>query len=124
MAKEKQTQTEPEVAQGTAGEPEKQAQPAAEPVEGAAGAQEDSKTTVTVGEVVGEGFARQAAKALISRPIVTITAPFARRRAGFAFGPTPVHLTEADLDDEKIKALKADPLLSIRPYEPEEAEKE
>lgn len=108
MAKEKQTQPETEAAI----------------VEGEAAAQENSKTTVTVAEIVGEDFARQAAKALMDRPIVTITAPFARRRAGFAFGPTPVHLTEADLDDEKIKALKGDPLLSIRPYEPEEAEKE
>lgn len=58
------------------------------------------------------------------RYVVTITAPVARRRAGFAFGPTPVHLTSADLDEEKVAALKADPLLSIRPYEPEEADKE
>lgn len=85
-------------------------------------AKENSKSTVTVAEIIGEeGFARQAAKELASRPIITITAPYARRRAGFAFGPTPVHLTAADLDEEKAKALKADPLLSIRPYEEDEA---
>lgn len=58
------------------------------------------------------------------RYVVSVTSASARRRAGFAFGPTPVHLTEADLNDEKIKALKADPLLSFRPYEPEEDDKE
>lgn len=51
--------------------------------------------------------------------VVTITAPSHRRRAGFAFGPVPTHLTAGQLDDEKVAALKADPLLSIRPYEPE-----
>ncbi|MGL5447446.1 MAG: hypothetical protein ACRDBL_09070 [Rhabdaerophilum sp.] len=55
------------------------------------------------------------------RFVVTITAPSGpRRRAGFAFGKEPVHLTDADLDEEKEKALTADPQLVIRPYrEPE-----
>jgi hypothetical protein len=83
-------------------------------------AKENSKSTVTVGEIAGEGYAQKAAKELASGPIVTITAPQARRRAGFAFGPTPVHLTRNDLDEDKIKALKADPLLSIREYEPDQ----
>lgn len=57
------------------------------------------------------------------RYVVTVTAPSARRRAGFAFGPTPVHLTadelEAGLADKRTvaEALKGDPQLVIRPYE-------
>lgn len=57
------------------------------------------------------------------RLILTITAPVGpRRRAGFAFGKEPVHLTEADLDDAKFEALKADPQLVIRDYVPPEPE--
>lgn len=51
--------------------------------------------------------------------VVTVTCATARRRAGFAFGPTPVHLRESDLSEDIIAALKADPALSLRPYEPE-----
>lgn len=57
------------------------------------------------------------------RYVATVTSPAARRRAGFGFGPTPVHLTteqlEAKLADKRTvaEALKADPLLVIRPYE-------
>lgn len=57
------------------------------------------------------------------RYVVTVTSPSARRRAGFGFGPTPVHLTaeqlEAKLADKRTvaEAMKADPLLVIRPYE-------
>lgn len=51
------------------------------------------------------------------RYVVTITAPAGpRRRAGFSFGKEPVHLTDADLDEEKFEALKADTQLVIREY--------
>lgn len=57
------------------------------------------------------------------RFVATVTAPGGpRRRAGFAFGPSPIHLTADDLNEENQKALAADPLLVIRPYaEPEPA---
>lgn len=57
------------------------------------------------------------------RFVATVTAISARRRAGFAFGPTPVHLTaeqlETKLADKRTlaEALKGDPQLVIRPYE-------
>lgn len=57
-----------------------------------------------------------------ARPVITVTAVAPRRRAGFAFGPTPVHLTGADLDEDTVALLKADPHLSIRPYEAPEPE--
>lgn len=51
------------------------------------------------------------------RFVVTITAPGGpRRRAGFAFGKEPVHLTEAQLDKEIVEALRSDPHLVIRDY--------
>lgn len=65
--------------------------------------------------------AGEETKAEAPRFVVTITAPAGpRRRAGFAFGKEPVHLTAEDLDKEKEKALAEDPQLVIRPYrEPE-----
>lgn len=62
-------------------------------------------------------------KAEPPRFVVTITAPAGpRRRAGFSFGKEPVHLTVADLDEDKFELLKADPQLVIREYvEPEAA---
>lgn len=62
-----------------------------------------------------------AAEPEAPRFVVTITAPAgSRRRAGFAFGKEPVHLTEAELDKDKIELLKGDPQLVIRDYvEPE-----
>lgn len=36
----------------------------------------------------------------------------ARRRAGYAFGPEPVELVVADLDDAQIAAINSDPLLT------------
>lgn len=60
------------------------------------------------------------------RFVVTITAPAgSRRRAGFSFGKEPVHLTGADLDEQKFQEIKADPQLVIREYvepEPEAAQ--
>ena len=54
------------------------------------------------------------------RYVITVTSHAPRRRAGFSFGPTPVHLTEADLaglTKEQEEALRDDPLLAIRPYQ-------
>lgn len=60
-------------------------------------------------------------KAEAPRFVVTITAPAGpRRRAGFAFGKEPVHLTADEFDAKTEKALAEDPQLVIRPYrEPE-----
>lgn len=49
---------------------------------------------------------------------IVVTAAAHRRRAGISFGPEPTVLTEADLEEDKVKILLADPLLSIRPYVP------
>jgi hypothetical protein len=54
------------------------------------------------------------------RYVITVTSTGPRRRAGFSFGPTPVHLSEDDLgalSKEQEIALRDDPLLSIRPYQ-------
>lgn len=57
------------------------------------------------------------------RFVVTVTAPAGpRRRAGFSFGTVPVHLSEAELDNDKIKALEADPFLVLRAYQPDQAD--
>lgn len=60
-------------------------------------------------------------KAEAPRFVVTITAPAGpRRRAGFAFGKEPVHLTADEFDAKTEKAIAEDPQLVIRPYrEPE-----
>lgn len=53
-----------------------------------------------------------------SAPALRITAPAGlRRRAGFAFGPSPVDLAPERLDAEARDALFADPLLVIREIE-------
>lgn len=52
------------------------------------------------------------------RFVATVTAPGGpRRRAGFSFSKEPVHLTDAELDEDKVAALKSDPQLVIRDYQ-------
>jgi hypothetical protein len=46
--------------------------------------------------------------------VLVVTAPRARRRAGFAFGPEPVRVTVADLTDEQLLAIESDPLLTVK----------
>lgn len=60
--------------------------------------------------------------------VASVTAPTARRRAGIAFGPTPVHLTreqlETKLEDGRVvvEVLEADPVLVLRAYKPDPVE--
>jgi hypothetical protein len=69
--------------------------------------------------------AADAAAAIDERPVLQVVAPAGpRRRAGLAFGKEPRQLTAADLgatDEERearMKALLADPLLSVSPITP------
>lgn len=53
-------------------------------------------------------------------PVLRVTAPSGlRRRAGFAFGPSPVDLAPGQLDAAAREALLVDPLLVIREVDAE-----
>ncbi len=55
------------------------------------------------------------APAPAARVVAVVTAPAGpRRRAGISFGKAPIHLTDAELDENRRIALMADPLLVIR----------
>ena len=45
-----------------------------------------------------------------------------RRRAGMEFGPQPAIIDWRELDGEAIRAIEADPLLTVRPHRPAPAE--
>lgn len=48
------------------------------------------------------------------RPGLRVTGPVAgRRRAGRAFGPEPVDIPLLDLSEDDLRALDADPMLSV-----------
>lgn len=98
------------------------------------------KTVTSSVEVTADAAVRDAeqphpgaqpdtAPATDARPVVKVVAPAGpRRRAGLAFGPVVRELTEADLGetreerDERLKTLLADPMLSVSPVLPDQAD--
>lgn len=47
-------------------------------------------------------------------PAILVSCAHNRRRAGISFGPTPVRVPLASLDEKRIRAIDNDPLLTVR----------
>lgn len=76
-----------------------------------------SSTRNTTDEQSGEGETSSLTQMMIGEQVLIVSAPAGpRRRAGIAFGPTPIELRGEDLGDDPdttINALRADPYLKI-----------
>lgn len=76
--------------------------------EGRSGTAREASSAGSGGEAPASSGAQPAAHT------ITVTGPAGgRRRAGRAFGATPVTLSLAYLTDDELAAIKADPLLTV-----------